>query len=453
MRKINKRYITALMVTVVGIVSLPSPAYTLRVPNSFQDESRELADEFNIVATSSKRYRYYGPGDKCYYQEPNGSLRARDMDKQTVIEGLLRIPSIRKSFRKEKKVTVFNLGSGAHPFRSFDNYDITNFDPDFPFQTNAWRPSEKAAEHGAKFGLKEITDIKDKCSIGIWHDLPYFIDYHAERTSIWKDTSGDGRERERQVIEKSLRHTWEIIDEGGYFVITTSRIDEYEGFYANDVYGMVKELGFDVSEVHVVGKSIKEAKTIILRKASNTQTELASGETSTTIKLARQRANIFMQKMSPIISNVREMIQNLKPEEKLSDDTKKALKALDKEVMKASSLRIKDLRDPIGFFNHYIGNDFSGIAMTARNASDKGRLTKGNIENMKKDLLMMETVIAGFLSLPDEKMKKVIKSSGGLSYGIFSSKKEMLYIEKQLKALPHLTLREKLVHIAPNNQL
>lgn len=115
MRKINKRYITALMVTVVGIVSLPSPAYTLRVPNSFQDESRELADEFNIVATSSKRYRYYGPGDKCYYQEPNGSLRARDMDKQTVIEGLLRIPSIRKSFRKEKKVTVFNLGSGAHP--------------------------------------------------------------------------------------------------------------------------------------------------------------------------------------------------------------------------------------------------------------------------------------------------------------------------------------------------
>ena len=277
MRKINKRYITALIVTIVGMVFLPSPAYSLRVPSSTQ--SPDFSKEFDTAVKAFKKYRYYGPHDKCYYKEPDGSLRARDMDKQSVIQGLLRIPSIKKSFRKKESVTVFNLGSGVHPFRSFDNYDITNFDPDFPFQTNNWRPSEKAMEHGAKFELKEITDIKDRCSIVIWHDLPYFIDYHAEQTSIWKDTSGDGREPERQVIEKSLQHTWEIIDEGGYFVITTSRIDEYKGFYANDVYEMIKKLGFDISEVHVVGESIKEAKTIILRKTSNNaQTELASGD-------------------------------------------------------------------------------------------------------------------------------------------------------------------------------
>lgn len=183
------------------------------------------------------------------------------------------------------------------------------------------------------------------------------------------------------------------------------------------------------------------------------------------IQLVRQEANVLMRNMSPIMANVKNMIENLKtnlkPEEKLSEDTRNALEVLDKEVMKANILikeleRRVDMRSDIYnmcmLFYHYIGNDFGGIAMIARNAVDHGRLTKEDIENMDKGVLTMETVIAGFLLLSDDRMEYVLRNYGksnNYPIGMFSSKEEILHLQKTLNSSPYLTLSEKLNRIAP----
>lgn len=66
---------------------------------------------------------------------------------------------------------------------------------------------------------------------------------------------------------KSLEHTWEIIENGGYFIIAGDfSKGKYPGNSPADVYNIAVKLGFNISEVHVIGENIGEAKAIILKK-------------------------------------------------------------------------------------------------------------------------------------------------------------------------------------------
>ncbi|MFC1666338.1 NUDIX domain-containing protein [Candidatus Omnitrophota bacterium] len=268
-----------------------NPYYTKSPYGKFAKEvipMWDIAVDHWGAIVSEGRYRekvepiYYGPGTALY----DGFDHKRDISRdgqQRNIELILSASPIEASL-DHSNVRVFNLGSGARPLTSFGKYTVVNFDPDFSRAEDIeWQAHEEAEKIGAEFQRGEITDIVEKCSVAIWYDLVMFIIKYAEHTSIWRDTEGDTRSREVQVFHESLRHTWDLIEEGGYFIIAGRHFPKR---WPAQAYEAITALGFNVSEVHVVGESIDRAEAIILRKGPPAFEKVASKKESMSLRVA-----------------------------------------------------------------------------------------------------------------------------------------------------------------------
>lgn len=313
MKKIYKIANIALIFTLAGMVFLISPAYSLRVPHSFQDPG--FPEKFTTIYEKGIKYFYYGEGTSVYtdflavYTDPltdsTWSPRILPLEGiQKNIELILSIESIKANLKDG--AFIFNLGSGGHPLLSFGNYYLKNFDALFP---KKFSPLEKAVETNANFEKKEITEIEETCSVAIWYDLAHYIRGYAHRTSIWKDTKGAEEARKDQVLRRSLEYTWEIVEDGGYFIIAGIYYDR-----SGEVYKVVTGLGFNISEVHVIGEDIKRAKAIVLRKQSQSDQTLASDGQLTVVEMVkalREATDLTQGELEEAIKSIKEALAGL----------------------------------------------------------------------------------------------------------------------------------------------
>ncbi|PIU41941.1 MAG: hypothetical protein COS99_02895 [Candidatus Omnitrophica bacterium CG07_land_8_20_14_0_80_42_15] len=199
------------------------------------------------------------------------------------LELIFSIPAIAESLRSRDRVTIFNLGSGKHPIPPFSNYDVKNFDADYA--GDELPAGEIARDSGARFENKEITQIAEPCTVAIWYNLPYFIKKYASSTSIWQEPprrTGRAIKRERtRVLKMTLQHTWDLIEDGGYFIITGRQLINWEEpNRPEDIFAMAISMDLNISEVHVIGEVPAGAQAIILRKGY-------SGTTATAVATAR----------------------------------------------------------------------------------------------------------------------------------------------------------------------
>ncbi len=192
---------------------------------------------------------------------------AHSMKQKRNIQRILSIPHIQSKLRNSFE--LFNLGCGTNPLPSLDgvNCRVTNFDPEFMSDSDL---VEDALRAGANFEHKEITQVKRNCFVAVWYDLPYFIRNYAGRTVIWNKVKGStAEEKSEEVLRESFRHTWSIIEPGGYFIIAGDAAPkEIRGVSPGYMYDLALQLGLDVSEVHVIGSNINDAKAVILKKST-----------------------------------------------------------------------------------------------------------------------------------------------------------------------------------------
>ncbi len=266
--------------------SLPVRILSLAVLLSLSlNTSYSLADNLRTVRTAevfpgprSAKVIFHDPADFNDLDEnlPGDVYRERQ---EANIKYLFRIINIGSNIREG--AAVFNLGSGTNPLSPFGGYDVVNFDAEFPAAPDdspEFLSASYATETGAKFENLEITEIQRTCSVAIWYDLSYFIRKYADLMKIWRydgtEQISDTQYEEEceRAFKECLKHTWNITEGGGYFVIA-GRIFSEEGEeedYPEDLPGAIYEealgLGFNISEVHIIGNTLEDAVAIVLRK-------------------------------------------------------------------------------------------------------------------------------------------------------------------------------------------
>ncbi|MFA6350617.1 MAG: ATP-binding protein, partial [Candidatus Omnitrophota bacterium] len=211
---------------------------------------------------------FHGQGDPLYEQYRSwgkSGMVTQSKDEQSNIEMIFRdLEIVPNSYIGND---VFNLGCGFRPIKSFGNFKVINFDPDYG-----------GYGYGSSlYGKKEICQIQDRAAVAIWYGLIPFIKSHAPRSVLWNRTSGSSSERRQEVLQLSLVHTWDVIvSPGGYFIIAESK--EYCTASPNCAYQIFRNFAKDVEEIHVIGGNIKEAIAIIIKKKAKPVVGLGGAE-------------------------------------------------------------------------------------------------------------------------------------------------------------------------------